>query len=245
MSSDKDKSLDLLGVKPIADAINTVTKGAVEGAGAFLGRICLPAAEEFGLLLKDKVSSWRENNAVTIVQKAEQKHQQNMIDPHFHAHPRLVMTAFESGSWSDNDSIQEMWAGLLASSCSQDGKDESNLLFMNLLSQLTTTEALILNHCCETVEIELSQGGWLGPKNRFTMELDELKELTGLDDIHRIDRELDHLRALELALSGFHPYSTQAEMAPTALGLHMYVRCQGYVGSPLDYFGLSEQNPKP
>lgn len=35
--------------------LNTLAQGAVDGAGAFLGRICLPAAEEFGLLLRDKV----------------------------------------------------------------------------------------------------------------------------------------------------------------------------------------------
>lgn len=48
--SEDNKSLDVLGVKPIADSVNTVTKGTVDGASAFLSRICLPAAEEFGLL---------------------------------------------------------------------------------------------------------------------------------------------------------------------------------------------------
>jgi len=39
----------------LAEAINTVTTSVVGGAEAFLGRICLPAAEEFGLLLRDRV----------------------------------------------------------------------------------------------------------------------------------------------------------------------------------------------
>ena len=63
------KSLDVFGIKPVADSINTVTKGAVDGAGAFFGRICLPAAEEFGLLLRDKVSAWRARNIVRIAEK--------------------------------------------------------------------------------------------------------------------------------------------------------------------------------
>lgn len=239
MCTEKDKSLDVLGIKPVADAVNTVTSGTVEGASAFLSRICLPAAEEFGLLLKDKVSAWRESNAVSIVKKAEEKHKKNSISENTHAHPRLVMTAFETGSWSDADFVQEMWGGLLASSCCEDGRDEGNLIFMGLLSQLTTTEAIILNHCCETAEIEISKAGWIGAKNSFSMEISELTELTGIDDIHRIDRELDHLRSLELAETGFHHNSTQATMYPTSLGLHMYVRCQGYIGSPLDYYGLA------
>ena len=244
MCADNDKSLDILGVKPVADAINTVTRGTVDGASAFLGRICLPAAEEFGLLLRDKVSSWREKNAISIVQKAEEIHKNNSIDVSAHAHPRLVMTAFETGSWSDKDFIQEMWGGLLASSCSEDGQDESNLLFMNFLSQISSTEAMILNYCCETAEIEVSEAGWIQVKEEFTMELSDLERVTGLSDIHRIDRELDHLRALELINGGFHPSSIQASMLPTALGLHMYVRCQGYTGSPFDYFGcINGKNP--
>lgn len=79
MSDEKSKSLDVLGVKPFADAINTTTKGIVDGAGAFLGKICLPAAEEFGLFLKDKVSTWRGNNALQIVVSAEKKNTTNYI----------------------------------------------------------------------------------------------------------------------------------------------------------------------
>ncbi len=69
--TDDNKSLDILGIKPIADSVNTVTKGTVDGASAFLSRICLPAAEEFGLLLRDKVSAWRSNNAIAIAHKAK------------------------------------------------------------------------------------------------------------------------------------------------------------------------------
>jgi hypothetical protein len=57
MAEDNSKSLDILGIKPIADAVNTVTRDAVEGAAAFLSRICLPAAEEYGLLLPDSDQS--------------------------------------------------------------------------------------------------------------------------------------------------------------------------------------------
>ena len=47
--NEPDKSLDILGIKPIGNAIESVTTGMVAGASAFLSRICLPAAEEFGL----------------------------------------------------------------------------------------------------------------------------------------------------------------------------------------------------
>ena len=59
MSEEKSKSLDVLGIKPVSESINLVTKAAVDGASEFLRRICLPAASELGLLLQDKVSWWR------------------------------------------------------------------------------------------------------------------------------------------------------------------------------------------
>jgi hypothetical protein len=40
-----------------------------------LGRIYLPAAKEFGLLLQDKVREWRIKNAVAVVCEAEARHQ--------------------------------------------------------------------------------------------------------------------------------------------------------------------------
>ena len=94
--NEKLNSQDILGVKSFGDAINTATKGLVNGAGAFLSRICLPASEEFGLFLKDKVSKWSGENALQI----------------------------EKGSWVDDNKVQDMWAGLLASSCNEDGRDE-------------------------------------------------------------------------------------------------------------------------
>ncbi len=71
MDEQENRSLDLLGIKPIADSIHTVTQAVVDGATEFLSRMCLPAAEEFGLLLRDRVSHWRAVNAAKIATKAE------------------------------------------------------------------------------------------------------------------------------------------------------------------------------
>ena len=105
---DKDsQSLDILGIKPIGESINTLTKGAVDGASAFLGRICLPAAEEVGLLLRDKVSHWRAQNLVKIAGKAEKSWGPQALGEK-HAHPRLIFQTLENGSWADADEVQEM-----------------------------------------------------------------------------------------------------------------------------------------
>jgi hypothetical protein len=73
------------------------------------------------------------------------------------------------------------------------------------------------------------------------VELKIIEEITECSDFHRLDRELDHLRALELINGGFDPDSTDADITPSALALQLYVRSQGYIGSPIDYFGLDKK----
>ena len=234
MSND-NKSIDVLGVKPIADSVNKITDGTVNGASAFLSRICLPAAEEFGLLLKDKVSSWRSKNAVEIANKAQALLDDQINKTILHAHPRIVYAAIENGSWAEDDFMQKLWAGLLASSCTETGKDESNLILVNLLSQLTTSQALLVSHICQSCKTYQTQAGWIASQP-FHMELEELVAVMKTSDIYQIDRELDHLRGMELISTGFTPEQTKADVTPHALCLNLYVRSQGYIGNPSDYF---------
>jgi len=243
MSDSTSKSLDILGVKPIGDAVKVATESTFAGASAFLSRICLPAAEEFGLLLKDRVSHWRASNAARIAEMAEAKLQARAV-ARVQAHPRLVFEVIEKGSWTDDDTFQKAWAGILASSCSDDGKDDSNIIFTSLLSQLTGTQLRILNYAVETAPKWVSQGG-LPYADGITLNVAELTQITNISDIHRLDLEMEHMRALELLHtfgSGFDLADCLATIQITSLALHLFVRGQGYVGSPVEYFGL-KPNP--
>ncbi len=237
MDGSKQTSLDLLGTKPLAEAAHTVTKAAVDGASAFLSRICLPAAEEFGLLFRDKVSAWRRSNAVRIAQKAEQKYDELSPSQGKHTHPRLLMQIIDQGSWIEDEDVQELWAGLIASSCTDEGKDDSNLMFIDLLARLTLSEARVLNHVCRiSTKIRTKAGSVVARPSLVTLPV--LQEIMMISDFHRIDRELDHLRTLGLILGGFPEYSVDAKVTPTTLALQMYARCQGFTGDPLEFFGL-------
>jgi hypothetical protein len=238
MNENESQSLDVLGIKPVGEAINTVFKGTVDGAAAFLGRICLPAAEEFGLLLRDRVSQWRTQNLIKIAERTERKLGATPDANQKHAHPRLVHLTLENGSWADTDELQEMWAGLLASSCTLDGKDESNLIFVNLLSQLTSSQVKILNYGCENSEKRVSRTGELRAHDLY-LRLKDLQNLTNEQDYHRLDRELDHLRTLGLMEGGFYRDSDTAGIKPTPLAFHLYVKCQGSSKSPVEYFDLT------
>lgn len=237
--SEESKSLDVFGIKPLADAANAITKGGVAAASAFLGRICLPAAEEFGLLLRDKVSAWRARNAIAIAEKAEAIANERQIQPDDHAHPRLVGQIIESGSWTDSDEVQDLWAGLLASSCDATGRDDSNLMFVDLLTRMSVSQVRILNHSVNNAVKYASAAGWIAAQS-YVIDSSALLEVAGLTDIHQLDRELDHLRTLGLIgpTSGFNPFTTSADLTPSALGLQMFARCHGHRGDPLTYFGV-------
>jgi hypothetical protein len=215
--------VDPIGAKALAQSVQTVIKGLVDGATAVLGRICLPAAEEVGLLLKDRVSYWRACNVASITKKLEQKLAQNKVPENAHAHPRLVHKFMEEGSWVDDALVQDMWAGLLSSSCTEEGDDDSNLVFTNILSQLTKLEAKILRLACERAEKEVSTKGFVFARP-LMMNREEFPPLVEESDIQRLDRELDHLRTMGLLTehAGFSPEGAEMNLTPAALALHMY-----------------------
>jgi hypothetical protein len=239
------KGLDILGIQPIAEAVNKLTSATVDGAAAFLSRICLPAAEEYGLLLRDRVHQWRANNMVAVAQMAEQKLATSGALAGVHAHPRLVSNVLEESSWIEDTEVQEMWGGLLSSSCTETGDDDSNLPFVGLLSGLTKLQAKILRCACERARKVATPNGLIGAIP-LKASSESLFKLTGENDIQRLDRELDHLRFLGLlADGGFNGFDLTANLTPTALALQMYVRCQGLRSSPIDYFQLDTPGSKP
>lgn len=236
-----DRSLDLLGIKPLADAALVVVKGSVEGAGAFLGRICLPAAEEFGLLLRDKVSAWRSLNATIIANKAEQLLSTCGEESRLHAHPRIVGKVLEQGSWENDERVQQMWAGLLASACTKGGDSQDNLIFINLLEQITSAQALLISYACSNLTVKVSRHGLI-MANEIKIDNDKAVNLLGTNDIQQADIELDHLREIGLLTpnGGFDYHSDFCDITPAALGLHFYARCQGYRGLVTEFFPVEE-----
>lgn len=243
MENKSESKVDLFGLTPYGETIKIVAQETLNGIGAFLSRICLPAAEEFGFLLKDKVSNWRANNAIKIAQKAEKiLNAKNEND--LQGHPKLIMNIINDGSWTDDDVIQDMWAGLLASSCSKDGKDEANLIFINTLNQLTKIEILILDYSCKNSNKYITNAGWIAA-NELIIPLKSIVEITNIDDLHRLDRELDHLRTLNIIgdsgiSGGFNSESTDADITPTPFALHMFARCNGSLKSPIEFYDIKK-----
>ncbi|CAN5395377.1 hypothetical protein BH09BAC1_BH09BAC1_28440 [soil metagenome] len=236
------KAVDLFGIKPFGDAFNTTVSKSLEGVEGFLKIVCAPALEEVGLMLRDQVRQWRLNNILRIITKAQGKLIFENGELQIKAHPRVILSIIENGSLNDDDEIQELWAGLFVSSCTKDGQDDENLIFVDLLKQLTAIEAKILKFSCENAHKILNKNGLL-TSDELAIESSDLFKIIGIDDIYRLDRELDHLRSLELIGSssgsgGFTSWDEQliADISPTSLALNLYIKSHGYNGDPSKFW---------
>jgi hypothetical protein len=227
---------DALGLAPYGESIKIVTQGVVEGAKAFLSRVCLAAAEELGGLVTDQVRHWRSQNAARLAAIAEKK--LNGAE-NVHCPPKIAIQILEKGSWEEDAGVQEMWAGLLASSCSEPGGDDSNLLFINKLGSMTGLQARILCYVVENATIRVSPNDLVSAEHGFIVDVEVLKSITGEVDIQRLDREIDDLREVGLLTpdAGISLHNSRiAHLTPSPLALHFYVRCKGSRLSPAEFY---------
>ena len=138
-----DVSLDLLGTKALAVAAEHASKSAVDGVGKFLSAICMPAAEEIGLVLRDQVARLRRKNLEAIVAKTEAKLAAQGETPTGSCSPLLIRNVIEDASWIDDDCIQDMWAGLLATAAVSNADD--SVIYTDVLKRLSPFQARVIN----------------------------------------------------------------------------------------------------
>jgi hypothetical protein len=107
-----------------------------------LNKLAAPAAEQIGQLLAYKLHTYTVKNFVATMKKTERILRAAGLP----ANPvplRLLLPIAEGCSIEDNESLQELWAGLLATA-SQQG-DSVSPSFIETLKQLTPDEARYLH----------------------------------------------------------------------------------------------------
>ena len=112
--------------------------GPLDKAADLIHRLTGPVFDEFGAMLADKVRPYRAKNLVSTVQKTERILRDAGL-PANAVPPRLLLPIIENCSIEDNETLQEMWAGLLASASQQ--TDSISPSFIETLKQLTPDEA--------------------------------------------------------------------------------------------------------
>jgi len=196
----------------------------------FLGRLCGAEAEEPMLLLDGRLDSGRIANLFKIIDAAENLLAADPDAGRLRAHPRIVANILRQGSWAPDQLTLELWTGLLASFCSLDGAaDDSNQVLIDLLANLTPTQARILNHAC-ACNLNPAQGGD-SASGHVVLSLNEMIQLTGVHELGRNATDLAYLFNLGLIEKVFD-FTTYREndsfdITPSRLGLEFYKHSHG------------------
>jgi len=140
-----------------------------------------------------------------------------------------------------------MWAGLIVSSLTKEGKDESNLIYFDILGRMHGVEVILLKHLCEKANKEdIEEDFILLVGQSYT--INNLVELTGINQHHVIRGYLFHLDSLKLIVNNYYHSGSEesyaASMAPTDLGFNLYIRGMGSQLSPYEYFHRSDINSR-
>lgn len=238
---------DILGIEPIGEAGLEATKAAIKGVSSFLELVFKPGLEELGYLIKDEVRLWRLNNIIKTLEKAQGKMEFDGKDLNLTANARVGLNIMEGCSEVDNEELQDLWAGLFASSCTPDGKDDSNMNFVDLLRRMSSVEAKIIDYACKN-SIKFLYPNKLIMSDGLNVSFDTLVGITGTNDIYRLDSELDHMRSIELLVhgdtfvgggGGFTASDTELEanITPSPLALNLYYRTHTTGKTPIEFWG--------
>ena len=236
MSNDK-KSGDLLGIKPLSKSVEIVTKGTVDGLGTFLGFLCLPMAEEFGLLFRDKVRNWRNKNIAAIENSAKIMYTNQFGTENKTVHPQIINSIVENGSWSEDSIVQKMWAGLLISACSSDTPSQENIIYINYLNKLTHLEAVFIQSLMKSIRVFQTKEGFIYTE-QIVFDRQHLYDSFQTTDLQEIDFHLDHLRESSVLGegSGFNAVTGICKVTLSAIGLSLLAKCSGFNGTAKSYF---------
>ncbi|MGA2390970.1 MAG: Abi-alpha family protein [Candidatus Sulfotelmatobacter sp.] len=119
-----------------------IKSGAFGKLADLIYKLAGPVSEEVGLLMADKMKAYRVQNWVKVVHKTKRILAEARLPPKA-VPPRLFLPIFEASSIEDDESLQDLWAGLLASASEQ--CDNLSPSFVDTMKQLTPHTARMLS----------------------------------------------------------------------------------------------------
>lgn len=126
----------------LSDVIEATGLPAIPKAvGDLLMKLAAPAADELGLLLADGVAAYRLRNQVRMLQKTLHICERAGIDPES-VPMRTLVPLLDGAAWEDDDSLQDMWAALLASAAKSPKAVPPS--FVSIMRELSPSDAELL-----------------------------------------------------------------------------------------------------
>ncbi len=203
----------------------------------FVYRLCPSTAAEPIHIITGELDESRTRNMLAIALTAEKMLADEPDADKLHAHPHMVASILKNGSWEQDDLTQQLWAGLLVTSCNEDGSDVSNLEFAELMVQLTMNQAHILVEGCRKT-FEQRAGKQARPRP-IVITPEEMTRINGIYDFYRNATDVAYLYGYGLVVNNFnfstHGVKTSFDITPTELGMQLFKVCKGHLltGSPV------------
>jgi hypothetical protein len=198
----------------------------------FLYRLCPSKEMETISVLTGELDEFRTRNMISIVLGAEKILAAEPNSEKMRADPQIVESILKEGSWGNDSLTSRLWAGLMASSCSVEGSDQSNKSLTELLAQMTPSQARILVGGCTRA----NKHSWVqrgGAPATVIITPEEMVRITGMCDLYRSATDVAYLHVHGLVEKNFD-FSTYSpketfDITPTQLGLRLFKACRGHL----------------
>lgn len=196
----------------------------------FLCRLCPSGAEEATGLLGKRLDGPRTSNALDIALEAEERIKASSGPGGTRCHPQMLIEILREASWASDEVMRQLWAGLLVTSCTPEGTDESNRNFVELMVQLTPAQGRILAAGC-TRAMELADGAEDASSKQIVITPEQMIQISGMHDLYRSGTDVSYLYNFGL-LDRVFDFTTYLpkdsfNITPSKLGLELFRRCQG------------------
>ncbi len=116
------------------DPIIKPAKVAVEVGASLINKLLGPTAEVMGQDLKQVYEKGRDKIVANAIKKTKN------IDSGEQANLRVTHDVFLNGSFTDDPICVEYFGGILASSRSEDGKDDIGVFYVNIIKSLSSNQ---------------------------------------------------------------------------------------------------------
>ena len=117
----------------------------VDKAADLIHRLTGPVCDDIGAMISDSMKPYRAKNFVSTLRKTERILREAGL-PANAVPTRLLFPIVDASSIEDDDTLQEMWAGLLATASQE--TDSVSPSFLETLKQMTPQDARHLEVIC-------------------------------------------------------------------------------------------------
>ncbi|MBC2734165.1 MAG: DUF4393 domain-containing protein [Desulfobacteraceae bacterium] len=127
------------------EVAKTLTKETVREIGRFLEMVVGEPLKGIGGIASDQVSYWRYINLLKLKDKVDAIHVERAFEGKtLPIPPRYAIPIIETASTEDNETIQDLWAGLIANAVDSSKRLSMNKRYIRILTDMEPLDAQVL-----------------------------------------------------------------------------------------------------